>query len=71
MIQHSTFKNGGYVLHKVMVNGTKYSAWFDAAGKLLDAEQITRSNVARPVPQRAVNVRAELVKIGARYKPAA
>ena len=70
-IQHHTFHTGGYVLHKVMIDGTKYSAWYDKDGKLLDAEQFTRSNVARPVPTRMKNVRAELVKIGDRYKPAA
>ncbi len=70
-IQFSRFSTGGYVLHKVMIDGTKYSAWYSATGELLDAEQYTTSNVARPVPLRLVNIRAELTKIGGRYLNAA
>lgn len=49
-MQHQQFANGGYVLHKMTGFWTnKVSAWFDANGKLLDAEHILRSNVSRAV----------------------
>ena len=38
MIQKQTFQNGGFVLHHIPYNGGKLSAWFDADGKLIDAE---------------------------------
>jgi len=50
-IQKAEFSNGGFVLHKVTlpdVAGT-FSAWYDASGKLLDAEQRTSSGVSRTV----------------------
>ncbi len=57
-IQLARFPDGGFVLHKITFvseNG-RFSAWFSADGKLLDAEQITlRRNawtldeVSRPV----------------------
>ena len=37
-MQIAHFTNGGYVVHKVQYCGRKYSAWFDADGKLTDAE---------------------------------
>ncbi len=51
MIQFHKFENGGFVLHKIMIRGTKYSAWFDARGNLLGAEQFCR-NCTRNVAQR-------------------
>lgn len=57
-IQHSTFPDGGFVLHKITFvseNG-RFSAWFAKDGTVLDSEQITtRGNgimaqtVSRPV----------------------
>ncbi len=50
MIQKATFTDGGFVLHKIKGNfNGKASAWFDAQGVLLDAEQITIGGVSRPV----------------------
>lgn len=37
-MQIAHFSNGGYVVHKAQYCGRKYSAWFDASGKLLDAQ---------------------------------
>ncbi len=42
-IQFHAFPDGGFVLHRIIFaseNG-KFSAWFDASGTVLDAEQIT------------------------------
>lgn len=69
-IQFARFEStGGYVLHKVMVNGRKYSAWFDKSGKLLDAERFSKDNrTTFHVPlDRHRLVAAELTKVGARY----
>lgn len=52
MIQHQIFSNGGFVLHKVQphtINSGHCSAWYDAQGKLLDAEHFDRLRRARPV----------------------
>ena len=38
-MQLKYFSNGGYVVHKAYLCGTKYSAWFDGDGDLLDAER--------------------------------
>lgn len=43
MIQKQTFSTGGFVLHRIPYNGGKLSAWFDADGKLIDAEYFLRS----------------------------
>lgn len=40
-MQIAHFSNGGYVVHKAQYCGRKYSAWFDASGKLTDAEGFT------------------------------
>jgi len=49
-IQLSRFPDGGFVIHKISVDGAsgRFSAWFDATGKLLDAEQLI-GNRSRPV----------------------
>ena len=67
MIQHSKFNNGGFVLHKIPVNGQTYSAWYDKDGKLLDAERTTNHKVSH-VSVKYTQVRAELQKVGNRYK---
>jgi hypothetical protein len=42
-IQISRFADGGFVLHKVTSPeyASRFSAWYDVAGNLLDADQIT------------------------------
>lgn len=49
--QISRFGNGGFVLHKLTLDGTqgRFSAWYDRDGTLTDAEQFDRMNRARPV----------------------
>jgi hypothetical protein len=61
-MQRSDFRTGGFVLHKVRVGNSLYSAWFDAAGKLLDCER----SGGGAVPARCVRVRAELQRVGLR-----
>jgi hypothetical protein len=41
--QLSHFPDGGYVVHKARLDGSPctFSAWFDKAGKLVDAERFT------------------------------
>ncbi len=45
------FSNGGYVAHKVYVEGmtSKFSAWFSAEGDLLDVDRIDRLCRSNPV----------------------
>lgn len=49
-MQFSAFSTGGCVIHKVTGNFSgKVSAWFDAEGVLLSAEQILPNGKERPV----------------------
>ena len=52
-MQISRFKNGGFVIHKLTGCWVgNVSAWFDADGRLVDAEQVTRPfGPSRPVKQ--------------------
>jgi hypothetical protein len=68
-IQLCRFQPGaGFVLHKMQVGQSLYSAWFSESGELLDAERIDARG-------RSCNVRwdklspavRELRKIGLRY----
>jgi hypothetical protein len=68
MIQFSQFATGGYVLHKVATGGRKYSAWFDAAGNLLDAERTDAPGRTVSVAARHTVIRARLAQIGRRYR---
>ena len=70
-IQHSTFPDGGFVLHKVtfpMFAG-RFSAWFDRSGKLLDAEAISDRNRCTQVKRDGVKW-GYLSAVGKRYVPA-
>lgn len=44
-------EGGGFVLHKVhLAVGTgRYSAWYDSAGVMRDAEKITKTGLSRSV----------------------
>lgn len=50
-MQLSVFHTGGFVAHKVTVGRCKrhVSAWFDASGRLLDAEYVDPCGRTRPV----------------------
>ena len=41
-MQKHTFEGGGFVIHKIRLESYagRFSAWFDAKGDLVDAEQI-------------------------------
>lgn len=47
----SAFTSGGFVVHKAYIGASsmKFSAWFDAAGKLTAAEGFTASGASRNV----------------------
>jgi hypothetical protein len=72
-IQHSAFPDGGFVLHRIVFaseNG-RFSAWFDARGKVLDAECLfthwrNGQTVSRPVKKDGPIWRM-LRTVGARY----
>lgn len=64
----SYFFNGGFVVHRAVISGSKckFSAWFDADGKLLAAERFTwddKRTFAATEKQRA-----ELARLGRIYK---
>lgn len=68
MIQHFPFESGGFVLHKVMIRGKKYSAWFRRNGELIDAERVKDGRTVT-VPLAHTKVIAELERIAKRYVP--
>ena len=39
-MQKIEFSTGGFVVHKIRLNGSKFSAWYDSVGTLIDAERI-------------------------------
>ena len=53
-MQKHAFANGGFVIHKIRIEpfAGRFSAWFDATGALLDAEQIDALNRSRRVTSR-------------------
>jgi hypothetical protein len=55
----------GFVVHKILLSGRKgrFSAWFNWAGLLTDAEQILPAGHARPVKQNGPSWRA-IQKVG-------
>lgn len=63
----SIFMNGGFVLHKAYISGSecKFSAWYDKAGNLLDAERYDSMHRAykATAPQLA-----ELERLGSIWK---
>lgn len=71
MIQHITFSNGGFVLHKVEIEGYKgcFSAWYNKNGELLEWERrICINRTYRHSHNNKWNVRESLETIGKRYK---
>jgi hypothetical protein len=60
------FPTGGFVLHKIMLNGHKYSAWFGEDGTLFDAELVMRNGNVRNVSERQTEIRRQLTVIGKR-----
>jgi hypothetical protein len=68
MIQYSRFQDGGFVLHKIVMNDSRYSAWYSPDGALKDAERISQDGrTTYSVPARNRNVRANLERIGRMY----
>jgi hypothetical protein len=68
MIQHSKFTDGCFVLHKVMLNGHKYSAWYGQDGVLFSAELVFPNGNTRNVDtSRQHEVAKQLTRIGQRY----
>ncbi len=67
MIQHHTFHDKTFVLHKIELNGHQYSAWYNADGTPFSAELILRSGVVRNVSESHHEVMRQLTVIGKRY----
>lgn len=46
-VQKLQFPSGGFVLHKIRIIGStcRFSAWYDADGKLIDSLAITAKGV--------------------------
>ena len=68
-MQKQTFSTGGFVLHKVPHphdDCTHMSAWYDASGRLLDAEVINRQS--RALPRNASKIREYLQTKGNAWK---
>jgi hypothetical protein len=63
-VQKSTFKDGGFVLHRVTLDDHAgyYSAWYDHAGRLQGAEQTDALGRKRSVS----NGSAAWLKLGRR-----
>jgi hypothetical protein len=63
------FHDGTFVLHKIELNGHKYSAWFGKDGVAFSAERFSRDNQKTfNVPlNRQTNVADQLTRIGKRY----
>lgn len=66
-MQLHRFTNGGFVIHQIRLPGmvTRISAWFDAAGILLDCESIDSRYRSRKVHASRLH---EIQVIGNRYK---
>lgn len=62
------FPNGGFVVHRITIGQTRYSAWYDRNGAMLDCERTYPSR--QDVPLRNRLVRDALEAIGARNAPA-
>jgi len=66
-MQFSRFSNGGFVIHKITGDFKgKVSAWFDASGSVLDAEQIVNNRSRRVV--RGGSIWKRLQSIGSAWK---
>lgn len=62
-MQFHNFTNGGCVAHKLTLPDSpmRFSAWFNAAGHIVDCEGIDRLNRSRPATRR------QIIKLAARY----
>ena len=49
-MQKHEFESGGYCVYKITIPGSNrtFSAWFNAAGELIDAEARDRRGACRP-----------------------
>jgi len=68
-MQHAKFHDGSFVLHKVVVNGHKYSVWFDNFGKPKAAERVKPNGNTVNVSEKCVNLYAEFERIGKENAP--
>ena len=74
MAQHSTFQNGGFVLHRCL--GKRLSAWYDKDGSLLNHELVDRIGRSRKASAKDIDALKSLGRIfctmpdkGARHEP--
>jgi hypothetical protein len=68
MIQFHSFHDGSFVLHKIMLNGQKYSAWFNADGTFKDGERVLRDGSTRNVSVKHTIIRGELERRARPYR---
>lgn len=68
-MQYHKFYDNGFVIHKVFLNGVKYSCWFDSKGKLTSAESFHGSNAQNVPLDLHTNVAASLQRIGRVMRP--
>lgn len=70
MEQVSRFTDGGFVVHKARISGSrcKFSVWFDREGVIIDAEAKTEAGKVRTVPRPSPQW-AELARLGRVYGP--
>lgn len=54
MQQHHKFSNGGHVVHRQNMPGSKcrFSVWYDNCGFVLDIERITTQNISYPATKK-------------------
>jgi hypothetical protein len=65
-MQIQRFNNGGFVLHKIKLFGycmSRFSAWYDKNGKIIDAERIDENHKEHEV-SRFTDTWRDLVKLG-------
>lgn len=66
-MQGSTFPDGGFVVHKIMINGYKYSCWYGPDGLPRDAERFGEGGATFPVPRRHTKIWKRLAGAGAAW----
>lgn len=66
-MQKREFSNGGFVLHRI--EGRRFSAWYDAAGNVLDILVFDRRDRQKRISEAERETAARLGKIHATRKP--
>lgn len=59
---------GSYAVFGIVINGVRYSAWYDSEGNLVDCERHTNRMTTISVSKRHTKILHELARIGAYWK---